>query len=90
MGEEAIIYDMGFNHYAKLKRIIAGLPEGWYIQRIDSPTTAKNFKGESVHFPHYYRIYTRDGEAVPYGKFQQLELLARALHVPAEALPVIE
>ena len=81
---------MAFNHYAKLARIIAELQPGWYIQRINEPTTAKTFKGEVRTFDHYYRLYTHDGALIPYGKFQQIDRLAAALKLPAEALPIIE
>lgn len=79
-----------FNHYAKLKRILDTEPEGWYIRRIDEPTTATNFKNEKVRFDHYYRLYSADGAQIKYGKFQQLERLARALDVDATDLPVID
>lgn len=45
---------MAFNHYAKIKRILENEPGGWYIRRIDEPTEAKNFKGETVAYDHYY------------------------------------
>lgn len=80
---------MPFNHYAKIKRILDAQPAGWYIRRIDQPTSAKNFKGETVAFTHYYRIYTPDNQPIKYCKFQQIELLARTLQVPVEALPVV-
>lgn len=80
----------GFNHYAKLKRILDSEPSGWYIVRIDEPTTATNFKGEQVTFEHYYRLYGKDGQPIKYGKFQQLPRLAQALKLPEEALPVID
>lgn len=80
---------MAFNHYAKIKRILDHEPKGWVIKRIDEATTAKNFKGETIEFTHYYRIYNRYGEPIKYCKFQQIELLARTLKVPAEALPLI-
>lgn len=80
---------MPFNHYAKMKRILDLQPGGWVIRLIDQPTTSKNFKGETVNFTHYYRIYARNGEPIKYCKFQQIELLARALRVPVEALPVV-
>lgn len=80
---------MPFNHYAKIKRILQNQPDGWVIKRIDQPTTAKNFKGETVKFSHHYRIYDHTGQPVKYCKFQQLELLAKTLGLPAEALPVI-
>jgi len=78
----------GFNHYAKLKRILADEPSGWYIRRIDEPTTAINFRGEKTHFEHYYRLYHADGSEIKYGKFQQIERLARTLKVPVESLIV--
>ena len=81
---------MAFNHYAKLKRIIDEQPAGWFIRRIDEPTSAQNFKGEITYFDHYYRMYDCNGLSIKYGKFQQLERLARALGVPAEALPIVE
>lgn len=81
---------MAFNHYAKLAGIIISLEPGWYIQRINEPTTAKTFSGETRTFDHYYRIYSRDGVVVPYGKFQQIERLAQALKTDVEALPVVE
>lgn len=80
---------MAFNHYAKLRLLLEREPEGWVIRRIDQPTRAKNFRGEIVGFDHYYRLYDRSGEPIKYGKFQQIDLLARALQVPVEELPVI-
>jgi hypothetical protein len=81
---------VAFNHYAKLRRIIEQQPSGWVIMRINRPTRATNFKGETIDFPCYYRLYSRDGKPIKYGKFQQIERLAKALDVPVEALPVIE
>ena len=81
---------MAFNHYAKMKRILDNQPKGWVIKRIDEATSAKNFKGETVKFPHYYRIYGYDGEPIKYCKFQQIERLASVLELPVEALPVVE
>jgi len=80
----------GFNHYAKLKRILDAEPSGWYIVLINEPTTATNFKGEKVRFDHYYRLMHADGTHIKYGKFQQLSRLAETLNIPAEALLVIE
>lgn len=80
---------MPFNHYAKIKRILEQYPEGWVIKQIDAPTSAKNFKGETVHFPHYYRIYTLQGDPIKYCKFQQIERLARTLEITVEELPLI-
>ena len=80
---------MAFNHYAKIRGILALEPEGWVIKRIDKPTRAKNCKGETVNFEHYYRIYNASGEPIKYCKFQQIERLAKILELPVEALPVV-
>lgn len=79
---------MAFNHYVKLKRIIAELEPGWYIQRIDEPTITTRFDGTINHYDHYYRIYHSDGSEVPYGKLQQLDKLAHTLGVNVEDLPL--
>lgn len=81
---------MTFNHYAKIKRILDQEPPGWIIHKVDQPTTSQNFKGETVHFSHYYRIYGADNQPIKYCKFQQIERLAQILGVPVEALPIIE
>lgn len=81
---------MTFNHYAKLKRIIASEPAGWYIRRIDEPTRAKNFRGEVVEYGHYYRLYTAANQSIAYGKFQKIDKLAQVLGVSAEDLPIID
>lgn len=80
---------MAFNHYAKIKRILREEPDGWVIKRINEPTSAQNFKGEVVQFPHYYRIYSATDQPIKYCKFQQIERLAQALGVSVEALPII-
>lgn len=80
---------MAFNHYAKIKRILDEQPSGWVIKRIDEPTSAKNFKSETVEFPHYYRIYDASGKPIKYCKFQQIERLAQALKLPVESLPIV-
>ncbi len=79
---------MSFNHYAKLKRILEDQPSGWYICRIDKPTKAKNFKGETISFDHYYRIYSKSGTPIKYCKFQQIDRLASVLDIPIEKLPL--
>lgn len=81
---------MPFNHYAKIKRILDQHPNGWVIKRINEPTSAKNFKGETRSFTHYYRIYSSSGEPIKYCKFQQIERLATILELPVEALPIVE
>lgn len=80
---------MAFNHYAKIKRILDEQSDGWIIRRIDKPTSTKNFKGETVNFTHYYRIYDSSGKPIKYCKFQQIELLAETLKVPVENLPIV-
>ncbi|QQS21909.1 hypothetical protein IPM09_05375 [Candidatus Saccharibacteria bacterium] len=79
----------GFNHYAKLARMLADQPPGWYIRRIDEPTQAQNFKGETVEYDYYYRLYSHDDRSIKYGKFQQLERLAGVLGVDPLDLPVL-
>ena len=81
---------MAFNHYAKLKRILAEEPDGWYIQRINQSTTAKNFRGEVVQYDYYYRLYAANGGMIKYGKFQKIDALAQVLNIPVESLPVVE
>ncbi len=81
---------MAFNHYAKIKRILDQQSDDWVIRRIDEPTNAKKFNGETVRYDHYYRIYTGEGQPIKYCKFQQIERLAKILEVPAEALPIVE
>ena len=80
----------GFNHYAKLKRILDDELEGWYIRRIDKPTKATNLRGETTYFEHYYRLYHADDTDIKYGKFQQIERLARALGVDYAELPIVD
>lgn len=81
---------MAFNHYAKIKNILMDQPDGWYIRRIDEPTSAKNFKGETVHYDYYYRIYSESGEVIKYCKFQKIDKLAKILNLPVESLPVVD
>lgn len=80
---------MAFNHYAKLKRLLEAESPTWVIRRIDEPTSVKNFRGEVVRFEHYYRLYRADGSAIKYGKFQQIERLAKALNKEIEDLPIV-
>lgn len=80
---------MAFNHYAKMKRILDTERPDWHIKRIDEPTSALNFKGETVRYDYYYRIYRADGEPIKYCKFQKLDKLASVLGVSTDELPVI-
>lgn len=80
---------MAFNHYAKIKRILDTQPKGWYIKRIDEPTEAKNFRGETISYDHFYRIYSNDHQSIKYCKFQKIEKLASTLRVAVEDLPVV-
>ncbi len=79
---------MAFNHYAKIKRILESAEAGWYVRRINEPTNAKNFKGETRQFDHYYRVYTAHDEPIPYCKFQQLDLFAKTMNLNAEEILV--
>jgi hypothetical protein len=81
---------MAFNHYAKIKRILNDQPSGWYIVKFNQPTSAKNFKGELIHYDHYYRIYGADDQPIKFCKFQKLDKLASILNLGVESLPVVE
>ena len=80
---------MAFNHYAKIKRILVD-HEDWVIKRINQPTRAKNFKGETVEFDHFYRIFDRHDKPIKYCKFQQIDRLAKALGKSVEELPIVQ
>ena len=79
---------MAFNHYAKMKRVLAQHHD-WYIVRIDQPTTASKFNGEKVTYSHYYRVYDSLGEPIAFCKFQQLERFAETMKIPVEELPIV-
>ena len=81
---------MAFNHYAKIKRILADQPDGWYVRRIDEPTSAKNFRGETIQYDHYYRIYDSQDNQIKYCKFQKIDKLAHILGKSVEDLPIIQ
>lgn len=72
-----------------MKRILDAEAPGWYIRRIDEPTSAANFKGEVVQYDHYYRIYRADGSPIKYCKFQKIDKLAKILRVETVDLPII-
>lgn len=81
---------MAFNHYAKMKRILKSQPAGWYIVRVNEPTTATNFKGEIRQFDHYYRIYDVTGAPIKFCKFQQLDRFASVMNLSVDQLPIID
>ena len=81
---------MAFNHYAKMKRIVSEQPDGWYIVQFNQPTSAKNFRGELVHYDHYYRIYSATGDPIKYCKFQKIDKLARILEMNIEDLVIVQ
>lgn len=81
---------MAFNHYAKIKRILAEERTPWLVKRIDKPTQAKNFKGVVISYPHYYRVIREDGSHIPFCKFQKIDLFAKTMNIPVELLPIIE
>lgn len=80
---------MAFNHYSKIKRILAEYP-GWYVVRINEPTSALSFSGERRHFPYYYRVYDRFGSQIKYCKFQQIDRFAVALGLNVEEILIVE
>ena len=80
---------MPFNHYAKIRRILSEQEPGWYIRRINEPTSSLTFKGERRDFDHYYRIYSAEGQQIKYCKFQQIDRLAKILDTPEEQLPIV-
>ncbi len=69
-----------FNHYHKLKRLIAQYPK-YQILKINKPTKTKRFDGEYNYYDYYYRLVNADGTNIKYGKFQQLDKLASVLQV---------
>ena len=71
---------MTFNHYAKIKRILSEY-DNWYVVRVDEVTRAKNFRGETREFDHYYRVYDKFGNPIKYCKFQQLDLFEKTMRV---------
>ncbi len=79
---------MAFNHYAKMKQIVSRLPQGWYVKRINKPTTAQNFKGETIHYTHYYRIYTADHQQVKFCKFQQLDRFLNTMNFSVKDIKI--
>ncbi len=81
---------MAFNHYAKIKRILENEPDGWYVARINEPTEAKNFKGETISYDHYYRVYDVSGVPIRYCKFQKIDKFAQTLGIDIESLPIVE
>lgn len=80
---------MAFNHYAKIKRILDNQPKGWFIKQINENTSTKNFKGETIKYKHYYRIYDADNQPIKYCKFQQIDRLSSILNIPSQDLPII-
>lgn len=81
---------MAFNHYAKIQRILAQEAPDWYIRRIDTPTEALNFRGETIRYDHYYRIFRADDTPIKYCKFQKIDQFAQIMKTPVEDLPLIQ
>lgn len=79
---------MAFSHYAKIKRILETEDLGWYIKKIDQPTSAKNFKGKTRYFDYYYRVYNKNDQPIPYCKFQQLDLFIKTMGLGSQDLPL--
>lgn len=80
---------MSFNHFAKIKRILSTQTTPWYIHRIDQPTKATKFNGETVTYDHYYRIYSSNGVPIKYCKFQQIDRFAQIMDMNVEELPIV-
>lgn len=80
---------MAFNHYAKIKRILEGRTD-WRVIRINEPTSAKSFKGETRHFDHYYRVVDMNGEPIKYCKFQQIDRFTQAMNISSLELIIEE
>lgn len=81
---------MSFNHYAKMKMILSRQKSGWYVKRINKPTKAQNFKGETIYYPHYYRIYTTDAREIKFCKFQQLDRFAKTMNLAIDEIVIYE
>ena len=77
---------MAFNHYAKIKRILDNHVGDWHVRRVNQPTTAKSFKGETRHFDHYYRAYDESGQPIKYCKFQQLDRFISIMNLPIDEI----
>lgn len=80
---------MAFNHYAKIKRILSN-HQGWRIVKINQPTKAKTFSGETRHFDYYYRILDKNNIAIPYCKFQQIDRFAKTMGTATETLIITD
>ncbi len=80
---------MSFNHYAKIKRILSD-KTSWRVVRINEPTTAKNFSGETRKFDHYYRILDSSNNPIPFCKFQQIDKFASVMDIDVSDLVIIE
>ncbi len=81
---------MAFNHYAKMKRILASYGNSWYIRRINQSTKTTKFNGETVMYDYFYRVYDINDRPIPFCKFQQLERFSRTMNIPFEDLPIID
>ena len=81
---------MAFNHYAKIKRILDQHRGEWHIVKINEPTSAKKFNGETMHYDYYYRVYDQHNQPIKYCKFQQIDRFAAAMGTPVEDIYVIE
>lgn len=81
---------MAFNHYAKIKQILLAEEPGWYIKRINEPTSAKMFDGSVRKYDYFYRIYDHNDVAIKYCKFQQIDRLSNILEIPVHELPIVD
>lgn len=81
---------MAFNHYAKMKQILADQPAGWYVVRINEPTIAQSFRGEKRTFSHYYRVHNTSGKPIKFCKFQQLDRFCSTMGIDVGELVVVD
>lgn len=72
-----------------MKQILINKPAGWYIKRINQPTKAKTFSGQTRTFDHYYRVFDKNGNHIPYCKFQQIDRFATIMGIPIDKLVII-
>ncbi len=79
---------MAFNHYAKVANIYLQNPT-CYIKVINQPTKTTRFDGGYNYYSHYYRLVDQDGHDIKYGKFQQLDKLAKILKVEIDDLRML-
>ncbi len=79
---------MAFNHYAKLAKIFESNP-GCKIKKVNEPTKTKRFDGTYNTYQYYYRLIDKNNEEIKYGKFQQIDRLAKQLNISIDQLELL-